>query len=54
MSRNYTKRRKLSTRKQKLRKTYKGGRDTGVKGKMKRRVRRSSTCRLNGKCSLIV
>ena len=34
--------------------TYRGGRETNVKGKMKKRMRRSSTCRVKGTCSIIV
>lgn len=57
MTRKYITRRKSPSRKQIHRKTYKGGRDTNIKGKvskMKKRHRRSSTCRVKGTCSLIV
>ena len=54
MTRKYITRRKSPSRKRVHQKTYKGGRDTNIKGKMKRRHRRSSTCRVKGTCSLIV
>ena len=33
---------------------YRGGRDLSVNGKTKKKMRRSTSCRMNGKCSVIV
>ena len=33
---------------------YRGGRDLSINGKTKKKIRRSTSCRMNGKCSAIV